>query len=141
MKFIKTLILTTLPVFPITASAESFDPVTYTDWGSVLGLTQNVVLKINDKVTDGCWTNSDSIRSNAFLKFEQNGIFVPSYDPAFINHETPIALLSTLGFRTNSGLCAVTARFSVTFRSSEVLGGYQGKERFGFETVVETFSV
>ncbi|MFA8442250.1 hypothetical protein [Yoonia sp.] len=112
---------------------------TYMPWGSVVGLTQNIKLHLNDDVDGNCWTNPNSVRSSAFLMFEQNDIFVPDYEPAFISYATPQATISAFGFRTNNGLCAVSANFVVQYGSSEVLGGADGKARFSFPTTVNIF--
>jgi hypothetical protein len=125
--------------FATPSSAQDDGVTTYMTWGSVLGLTQNIKLNLSDEVGDNCWTNPSSVRSSAFLMFEQNGIFVPDYEPAFISSSTPQATISALGFRTSNGLCAVTASFTVQYRSYEVLGGADGKERFSFPMTASVF--
>lgn len=133
---VSALLLSTLAA---QSSAQEDAFPTYLPWGSVAGLTQNIKLHLNDDVDGNCWTNASSIRSSAFLMFEQNDIFVPDYEPAFIGFNTPQATISAFGFRTGNGLCAVTATFTVQYRSSEVLGGADGKERFSFPTTVNVF--
>lgn len=121
------------------AEAQSEDSPTYMSWGAVNALSQNLQLNLIDDVSDNCWTNASLVRSSAFLALEQNNIFVPGYEVAFKTHVTPQADISAFGFRTNTGLCVVSAELSVWFETSDVLGGVDGKERFSFPIIVQIF--
>ena len=119
MKTISAISALLLSTLATQSSAQEDVFPTYLPWGSIAGLTQSIKLHLNDDVEGNCWTNPNSIRSSAFLMFEQNNIFVPDYEPAFIGFNTPQATISAFGFRTGNGLCAVTATFTVQYRSSE----------------------
>lgn len=119
--------------------AQESGPTTSMPWESNLGLIKNVTLNLNDDVTDECWTNADLIRSNTFLSFEQNDIFVPDYDVAFYNYNTAEGLIDAFGYRTASGICAVSAQFRIQTISSDTIGGYGSKEAFHFEHLAVLF--
>ena len=135
------LLTTTLALMmsAIPLLAQSSDKTTYMPWGAVAGLANNVKLILSDEVDGNCWTNASTIQATTFLTFEQNDIFVPDYELAFINAWTPQARISAYGFRTDTGVCAVTASFSVEYGASDVKGGFDGSERFSFPISVSVF--
>ena len=98
-----------------------------------MGLVRHSTLTTDDQVTDNCWTNADSIRSKIFLIFSQNDIFVPDYVPAYFNSGTVVASISANGFRTGSGICAVSATFSVYTKTVQNLGGADGRQEYAVE--------
>ncbi len=109
-------------------------------WNAKIGLIENVSLRLIDNVDDNCWTNPKLIRSDAFLKLEQNDIFVPDYEIAFLNYKTAEALIHAYGFRTETGICAVAAEFVVAYPASQDVGGWRGKEVFDFRHLAIVFS-
>ena len=124
--------LTLCLMTPVSLGAQGKDYPTWMEPNASVGLATSIALNVYDQVDDNCWTNSDLIRSAAYLNFERNDIFVPDYEPAFINSGTPEGQIYALGFRNGSGVCAVYASFRVRYPTSDKLGGADGREEFYF---------
>lgn len=118
--------------------SQSRIPV-YMEKGTEFGLVQSSKIEISDSVTDNCWTNASTVRSRVYLIFEQNGLFVPDYEPAFFGAQNVLTGLSAFGFRLGNGVCAVSASFEVRTRISTRRGGAEGKQEFSFEYTAELF--
>ncbi len=112
------------------AQAQTDDGSVSMPWGSQLALIEHTRLRVSDEVDGKCWTNSGSTRSKVYLVLEQNDIFVPDYDPAFFNFQTADTILSAFGYSLDSGVCVVSASFTMQTSIGTSLGGYQGKTKF-----------
>ncbi|PJE29822.1 hypothetical protein CVM39_07940 [Pseudooceanicola antarcticus] len=113
----------------ISGSASGEQGDTFLPSQARVGIVDFAYLEVSDQVSDNCWTNSDTIRAKSRLSFEREGIPVLGYDPAFFGTRVVFAKVTAFGFRT-SGVCAVSARFSVSapvdnrWVSSETGEGY-----------------
>lgn len=112
----------------------------YLSSSSMPALITSATLDVSDGVTDNCWTNSEVVKSKIYLLLEQNEIFVPDYDVAFYNPQTVSILLSAFGFRTGSGVCAVSAEFSVDTKIYQSWGGGGGKQEYSIPYVASIYS-
>lgn len=84
------------------------DPIAIND---LLGLVSRVDLVVDDQVSDGCWTNSSTVKSKVQLIFEQSNIPVQEYALHLVWQ--PQVTLFALGGRSGNGMCAVTASLQV----------------------------
>ena len=119
--------------------ALSSENVIYTDWEDKFGLVRNIKLRVDDEVSGNCWTNADTVKSNLKLKVVQNEFALVDYDPAFYTVSTVIMSVSILGYRTDSGVCAVSVAFDVRTPISQREGNREFGE-FNFRYVGSLFS-
>ena len=105
-----------------------------------LGYIKFVHTRIDDQVTDNCWTNAKSIEARVRLIFEQSDISTVDELPAFLTVVTPIVSISALGFRTNNGTCAVNATLKVIHRGYTELGDSDRGVSYYFQGLVHSFS-
>jgi hypothetical protein len=107
--------------------------------GEEIGLIKHSTVLVDDQVDGSCWTNSQAVRSRVYLIFEQSGIFVPDYSPAFFNFQTVQASLEGFGLRNSSGLCVVSASFNVETLVSQKLGGLDNNREFSIRYTARIF--
>lgn len=118
------------------ASAET----TFISAGDAIGVVRFAQLRLDDSVTDRCWTNASSVLSQVKLILEQSDIETFSEERAFMWIQSPILVVSGTGFRANN-LCAVFAQLSVYYRSSSQYGGAGGTTEYSVGTLSRHFSV
>ncbi len=124
-----------------TVSAQIIsEPTTFLSVEQSYGLTAYVNIEIGDEVVGGCWTNANSVRERARLKFEQNDVDVIDYKPYFTSPFTYYVLIVAVGFRTDSGLCAGFISVENKFISNSRYGEYNNIEKFLVRGLVTNFS-
>lgn len=121
-----------------TAGIAQADTV-YVSSPTNLGFIKHATITIVDDVTDGCWTNSEVIRSELKLALEQNNISYIDFTPAFFGPSLVEVEIYALGLRTVSGACVATAQFNVRTLVSSDLGGSEGKQRYSVSYMASLF--
>lgn len=133
------LISTYLTLMFLTPSLAQSDNETFLTREQSLGLISHLYIYIDDQVEGGCWTNSSAIEASLRLKFEREDIPVLREPPAFFSPTTMQVIISAIGLRSRSGLCATHASFEVGRPISYYWGGADGRKKYWFSGYISAF--
>lgn len=106
-----------------------------------IGLVRAIELRIDDQISDGCWTNTSAIKARLRAEFERFN--VPVYDEELASYWLfdPLVTFSGLGYRLENGTCVATISLSVQRFGTQEYGSLDWMGRiFAVPGVVQSWS-
>jgi len=109
--------------------SERYKKTAYINSEMAVGLINAVELRIDDQVSNQCWTNSTAVQARISAELERTNIAVFTEPLAFSLPSSPILQIQLIGFRVGERQCIGYMKTSVFTFSPNQMGslGYTGK--------------